>query len=180
MCAECDCGSAWFPGLTLEHCIWAEGLCRHPGPPFTFSGHQQLLGGLPFVDVFCEVKVILSCIENLTSLSYMRPLSKRKEEKRKEEGRGDVQKRGPVAGGSTVLRGGGDVQKRGPVARGSTVLRGEKSPRLQWKRQSQRSWDRDCWEVSGDGRTEAGSSRNPASLLLNILTQHSTNSDLSL
>lgn len=88
MCAECDCGSAWFPGLTLEHCIWAEGLCRHPGPPFTFSGHQQLLGGLPFVDVFCEVKVILSCIENLTSLSYMRPLSKRKEEKRKEEGRG--------------------------------------------------------------------------------------------
>lgn len=75
-------------GLTLEHCIWAEGLCRHPGPPFTFSGHQQLLGGLPFVDVFCELKVILSCIENLTSLSYMRPLSKRKEEKRKEDGRG--------------------------------------------------------------------------------------------
>lgn len=32
--------------------------------------------------------MILSCIENLTSLSYVRPLSKRKEEKRKEEGRG--------------------------------------------------------------------------------------------
>lgn len=70
--------------------LWAPRTLPSPS-----QRHQQLLGGVPFVNVFYELKGILSYIENLTSLSYMRPVSKTKEEKRKEE-KGEEEGEGEV------------------------------------------------------------------------------------
>lgn len=71
------------PGLTST--FWQKGFAGTQDLPSPSLGHQELLEGVPFVDVFYELKGILSYTENLTSLSYMRPVSKRKGEKRKEE-----------------------------------------------------------------------------------------------